>query len=83
MRTEIAPRAKKKSRLNRITHYNMHMVLKIKEEDRVLMSMKLEKRIASVETKRPRKNFWIVLWKKADVIENKLSDYYIFLGNIR
>lgn len=52
MRIEIPPRAKKKSRLDRIAHYNMHMVLKIKEEDRARMSMKLEKRIASVETKR-------------------------------
>ena len=34
MRTEITPRAMKKSRLDRIAHYNMHMVLKIKEEDR-------------------------------------------------
>ena len=46
------------------------------------MPMKLENRIASFETKRQRKNFWIVLWKKADIIENKLSDYNI-KGRIR
>ena len=34
MCTEIIPKATKKSRLDRITHHNIHMVLKIKEEDR-------------------------------------------------
>ena len=40
------------------------------------MSMKQEKRIASVETKRQSKIFGSALWKKVDIIENKLFDYY-------
>lgn len=35
MRTEITLRVIKKSRLDRIEHYNVCMVLKVKEDDRL------------------------------------------------
>ena len=53
MRTEIAPRAKKKSRLDRIAHYNMHMVLKIKEEDRGSYVCEARKAYRKCRNKKP------------------------------
>ena len=35
MRTEISPKAMEKANLDGIAHYNVHMVLKIKEEGSV------------------------------------------------
>ena len=57
MRTEIAPRAKKKSRLDRIAHYNMHMVLKIKEEDRGLYVYETRKAYRKCRNKKAKKEF--------------------------
>lgn len=57
MRTEIAPRAKKKSRLDRIAHYNMHMVLKIKEEDRVSYVYEARKAYRKCRNKKAKKEF--------------------------
>lgn len=57
MRTEIAPRAKNKSRLDRIAHYNMHMVLKIKEEDRGSYAYEARKSYRKFRNKKAKKEF--------------------------
>lgn len=57
MCTEIIPKATKKSRLDRITHYNIHMVLKIKEEDRGAYVYEARKAYRKCRNKKAKKDF--------------------------
>ena len=57
MCTEITPRAMKKSRLDRIVHYNIHMVLKIKEEDRGVYVYEARKAYRKCRNKKAKKEF--------------------------
>ncbi len=57
MRTEIIPKATKKSRLDRITHYNIHMVLKIKEEDRGVYVYEARKAYRKCRNKKAKKDY--------------------------
>ena len=76
MRTEISPKAMEKARLDRIAHYNVHMVLIIRDEDKGFYVYEARKAYRKCRNKKSqRKIFWIDLWKKEDIIENKLSEY--------
>ena len=57
MCTEIIPKATKKSRLDRITHYNIHMVLKIKEEERGAYVYEARKAYRKCRNKKAKKDF--------------------------
>ena len=72
MRTEITPRAMKKSRLDRIAHYNMHMVLKIKEEDRGSYVYEARKAYGKCRNKKAKKKF-LALRQKSRVNDGEVS----------
>lgn len=57
MRTEIGKETSKKHRLDRITHYNLCMVLKINEEDRGLYVYEARKAYRKCRNKKAKKEF--------------------------